>query len=379
VAFPTNNGDGRPGVAESAARDGGWVRLWRRSLDSEQFADPLLWHLFSWCLLSANHSTQHVRVKIGRGETVVRVEPGQFLYGRKSAAKKFSLPESTVSDRMKRLAAMGAISIQADTHFSIVNIVNWGIYQSNGGKARHPTDTQPTGNRQATDRQPTPNRHPTDTYKNEETEETEENEENVSNNNKGQAVVADNLSFSSPPTSTPWEHARGLARELEKAGTFRLRGGLKPKATESQRRDVLRACMLVIDGTIQAEWVQEVATSTRDSKPAQNAYGYFLKLVRETCGNHGVDYNAAAAGVEVPPNLLRRADGDAQPASVQAPSDAQAVPSDVAAVPSGNGDGKCEPMARLRVPPEALSPAEIETRKQEQLDAMEKLAGRAAQ
>ena len=146
MAFPAQNSDGRPDVDGSVAPDG-WIRLWRKALDSDVFADPLLWHLFSWCLLSANHTTAHVRVKIGRGETVVKLEPGQFLYGRKSAGRKLALPESTLNDRMKRLAAMGAISIQADTHYSIVSILKWGIYQSNGGKARHPTDTQPTQTR----------------------------------------------------------------------------------------------------------------------------------------------------------------------------------------------------------------------------------------
>jgi len=152
----------------------------------------------------------------------------------------------------------------------------------------HPTDTQRTGKG-----------HPTDTYKN---GEKGKKGEKVKKGEKKKDAVADSLFCS-------WESAHILARELEKVGTFRLRGNSgQPRATKSNRREVLRACKLAIDEVIEAAWLQEAATSTRDSKPTQNAYGYFLKLVRELCENHGVDYNAAAARVEVPQDFLQRAD-----------------------------------------------------------------------
>ena len=59
---------------------GGWVKLWRQSLDSDVFADPLLRHLFSWCILSASHTPHHIPVKTGRGGAVITLGPGQFLW-----------------------------------------------------------------------------------------------------------------------------------------------------------------------------------------------------------------------------------------------------------------------------------------------------------
>ncbi len=273
---------------------GGWVKLHRKALDSDVFAVPELWHLFTWCLLTANHTTRHVPIKVGRGRSVRTVGPGQFIYGRKSKAKELGLPESTLSDRMKRLEAMGAISIQADTTNSIVTIVNWGLYQRKSGEARHPSNTQPTAKRRATNTQATAVRHPTDTYKK---GEKGKKGENVKNGEKAKADDDDD-SFS-------WKEAHALARELENAGTFNLRGGEKHKATESERREVLRACKLARDGGIEMAWLQEAATSTRDSKPTENAYGYFLKMVRETCSNHGIDFNQAAADLDVPAEFRR--------------------------------------------------------------------------
>lgn len=74
-------------ISHEIAIDGGWVKLWRKALDSDVFADPFLWHLFSWCFLSASHTAHHIGVKTGRGNTVITLEPGQFIYGRKSLAR----------------------------------------------------------------------------------------------------------------------------------------------------------------------------------------------------------------------------------------------------------------------------------------------------
>jgi hypothetical protein len=133
------------------APQGGWIRLWRQALDSDLFADPHLWHLFTWCLLRANHSHCSVRVKTGRGFTVVDVLPGQFIFGRKSASRELNLPESTLNDRMKKLEEKNSINIKPDTHFSIVSIVNWQHFQSENGEVQQATDRQATGKQQASD------------------------------------------------------------------------------------------------------------------------------------------------------------------------------------------------------------------------------------
>lgn len=272
---------------------GGWVKLHRKALDSDVFAVPELWHLFSWCLLSANHATRHIPIKIGRGRSVRTVGPGQFIYGRNSRARELRLPESTLYDRMKRLETMGSIAIQADRHCSIVTIVNWELYQRKAGGGRHPNDTQPTPKQRPNGNQATATRQATDTNKN-----GEKGKKGEKAKNGEKAKTDDDADGSSGRRCA-------LARELENSGTFNLRGGAKHKATESERREVLRACKVALDGGIEMAWLQEAATSTRDSKPTENAYGYFLKMVRETCSNHGVDFNQAAADLDVPAEFRR--------------------------------------------------------------------------
>jgi len=64
--------------------------------------------------------------------------PGQFIYGRHSAAKALKMKSPTVQSRMKKLEKMGNIIIQSITHYSIITIVNWEHYQSNHNGEHHP-------------------------------------------------------------------------------------------------------------------------------------------------------------------------------------------------------------------------------------------------
>jgi len=116
----------------------GWIRLWRQSLDSQVFQDRDLWHLWCWCLLKATWKTRWVPIRTGRGSTQIKLEPGQFIFGRKSASEELRIPGSTLARRLSKLNKAGNVSIQPSTHYSIVTIVNWAVFQSgdvDGGQA----------------------------------------------------------------------------------------------------------------------------------------------------------------------------------------------------------------------------------------------------
>jgi hypothetical protein len=144
----------------------GWIRLWRKSLDSQVFQNEGLWQLFSYCLMRAAHKEQWVGVKTGRGSTTIKLKPGEFIFGRHQAAKDLRCKPSTVADRLKKLEKLQKAVTQPGTHYTIVSIVNLERYQGSGKNS----DTQPVTH-------PTPNRHPTDTNKNDKNEKNEKKEE----------------------------------------------------------------------------------------------------------------------------------------------------------------------------------------------------------
>lgn len=107
----------------------GWVKLHRKLLSSRIFANEGYLKLWIWCLLKANHEKEWVSIKTGRGSTEVEVLPGQFIFGRKTAAKELRMKPRTVYDRMLKLENLQNLTIQPNSHYSIVSIINWDSYQ----------------------------------------------------------------------------------------------------------------------------------------------------------------------------------------------------------------------------------------------------------
>jgi DNA-binding Lrp family transcriptional regulator len=87
-------------------------------------------------------------VKVGTGQTEVKLQPGQFIFGRKAASKDLHIPQSTVWKRMLKLENMQNLNIQRNSKYSIINIINWNFYQGNEEISDSQEDKQGTGREQ---------------------------------------------------------------------------------------------------------------------------------------------------------------------------------------------------------------------------------------
>jgi len=130
------------------SHDEGWIKLYRKSVHSQVFQNEGLWKVWTWCLLKANHEDNWASIKTGKGNTEVLVKRGQFIFGRKTAAKELKMPGRTVHYRMLKLADMQNLAIQTDTHYSKVTVLNYDAYQS---MLEDDMTGTLTGNGQATD------------------------------------------------------------------------------------------------------------------------------------------------------------------------------------------------------------------------------------
>lgn len=126
--------------------DRGWVKLWRKLLDSQIFQNKGLLQIAIWALLKANHKEAWVPFKTGRGETVVHLKPGQFIFGRHTAAKDLKMPPSSFRYRLKLLENAQFLDTQPDSHYSIGTIVNWETYQPDEIKVVKQVDRHLTPN-----------------------------------------------------------------------------------------------------------------------------------------------------------------------------------------------------------------------------------------
>ena len=125
----------------------GYVKLWRKSLDSGLLQNHKLWVFWTWCLMKATHKKTKQMV----GMQIIELEPGQFIFGRKKAAAETGLSEQSVRTCVIALEDFGNITINPTNKFSVVTVVNWDAYQQedveNNQQTNHQlTSSQPAAN-----------------------------------------------------------------------------------------------------------------------------------------------------------------------------------------------------------------------------------------
>lgn len=105
----------------------GWIKLYRKLLSSKIFNNEKILKIWIWCLLKA--SSQEYETLVGM--TNIKLERGQFVFGRKKAAEELKMNENTIYKYMKVLEKEQNINIKSNNKYSVVTIEKWGQYQFN--------------------------------------------------------------------------------------------------------------------------------------------------------------------------------------------------------------------------------------------------------
>lgn len=105
----------------------GWIKLHRKLLSSKIFNNEKILKIWIWCLLKA--SSQEYETLVGM--TNIKLERGQFVFGRKKAAEELKMNENTIYKYMKVLEKEQNINIKSNNKYSVVTIEKWGQYQFN--------------------------------------------------------------------------------------------------------------------------------------------------------------------------------------------------------------------------------------------------------
>lgn len=129
----------------------GYVKLWRKTLDSGLLQNATAWQVFGYLLLKASH--KHTRILVGT--TPVDLSPGQIVTGRKAIAKECKLSEQNVRTALALLEKLEILTIQPTNKYSVVSFVNWDNYQQER-PAIQPTNS-PASNQHLTSGSPAPN------------------------------------------------------------------------------------------------------------------------------------------------------------------------------------------------------------------------------
>lgn len=139
----------------------GYIKLFRSLINHPVFAHQVALKIWIWCLLKATHKKKTISLKIGKGETLVKLNPGQFVFGRFKAEDELNIDGSTIYKWIKKFESdtFDLINIQSNNQYSIITICNWATYQFNDNEIVT-TKEQPSNSSVTTKEQPS------NTYKN---------------------------------------------------------------------------------------------------------------------------------------------------------------------------------------------------------------------
>lgn len=126
-----------------------YVPLFRSLLNHRYMADAHKFQFWVWCLLKATYKERKVLI----GNQTVELQPGQFVFGRKTAAKELGTTEQSIRTLVKFFLdeSNPKLTIKSTNKFSIITVVNYTTYME-----KTKTINQQF-NQQLTNDQPAPN------------------------------------------------------------------------------------------------------------------------------------------------------------------------------------------------------------------------------
>lgn len=125
----------------------GYIKLWRKTLDSSIWENHNLFRFWVWCLLRASHQGKEVLV----GFQKITLNPGQFVFGLHKAAQETGLSPRQSRTCINALKIMENLTIKSTNKYSIISIINWDSYQQTENINDNQPDKQATSKRQTSD------------------------------------------------------------------------------------------------------------------------------------------------------------------------------------------------------------------------------------
>ena len=122
----------------------GYVKLWRKCLDSGLLQNGPAWQLFGYLLLKTTHRPHRQII----GGMVFELEPGEVIFGRAKAASDLGLSEKQVRTAFELLKKLEIVASRSTNRCTVVSFVNWHRYQDEG-PAGGQQEGQPQGQQEA--------------------------------------------------------------------------------------------------------------------------------------------------------------------------------------------------------------------------------------
>lgn len=130
-------------------RNGGWVKVWRKMLEADDFtSDGLMSHVFIQVLLRASRHPGHARLNGAHIDT----PPGTLLVKIRSFAELLGMSKDVLCRKLKYLHDRGTLEVKTGREGTVITVVNFASYQADETKTRHERDRDETETRHERDK-----------------------------------------------------------------------------------------------------------------------------------------------------------------------------------------------------------------------------------
>ena len=106
----------------------GWIKLYRKLLDSPVFSNEKYLKVWVYILLKANHQPNSI-IRAGDKYTI---EAGSFLTGRKRLSEELRISESTIERVLTFFESEQQIEQQKTNRDRLITVTKWSSYQADG-------------------------------------------------------------------------------------------------------------------------------------------------------------------------------------------------------------------------------------------------------
>ncbi|TWU42938.1 hypothetical protein Q31b_19710 [Novipirellula aureliae] len=120
----------------------GWFPIQHDIVDSPVFHDAESLRLFVWLSKRAAISTQRVSMQTGRGASVVTLQRGQCIVGRKKGGELLGWSEDRFRYRLEKLEEWELIRRIPATHWTVIEVVNYGVSGKTNENSPQPNANQ---------------------------------------------------------------------------------------------------------------------------------------------------------------------------------------------------------------------------------------------
>ena len=155
----------------------GYIKLFRKTIDSVVFTNPELLKVWIWCLFNANHKEKWFSINTGRGFTEIQCKQGEFITGRSEASRQLQLSPSKTRNLLRKLQKFQNIELESSNFYTKIKVLNYSDYQQVAEDVEQATTKQqPNNSQQSTNNRPSIDHQSTTTN-------NDKNNKNVKNDN----------------------------------------------------------------------------------------------------------------------------------------------------------------------------------------------------